>query len=531
MGMCASREVGGGAARGGKKPNQRSIQLAGKAPTFADEMEVEKTSGFSRTTTQAHSSSSVSFRLSASAPLAATMATTSTVIEFNLSGLHEKHTVRANVPPPLSELCVRVLAANFSTRPTLRGIAPRYINRMTELLPTSLPLEVTGPLIDDEGYWKRCATARWDNCEIAAHGSSWKRTYFERNLADFLEEFDPLKQDTEDLTRMLAVSKDYIFSLRIKQVCAFALRPSPPAVDIAFLSCSFLSVLTLLTSSSSLFRRRLQFLSHLDMEMLFQNVPTLCNLEMTFGVKEVGMEYERSLFGMKMSDVTSLQNALRVTETLTILSLPCNLLDDNTMRILASGLQSNSTITALDLSHNKIADRGVKAIAKLLDAKCVLISLNLCDNHIHADGGKYFGRALKMNSSLETLNLRLNRLGDEGGKMLLDGLNDNTTLTHLNLSCNALDHDSAQQLSVILSGQSPLQSLDLSCNVLSEEAGRLLRDGLQSNTMLTHLDLRLNQVSVDTAAAVDEICKTNKSEAQRTRRAMFEAQRAAVYGM
>ena len=34
------------------------------------------------------------------------------------------------------------------------------------------------------------------------------------------------------------------------------------------------------------------------MEMLFQNVPTLCNLDMTFGEKDVGMEYERSKFGM-----------------------------------------------------------------------------------------------------------------------------------------------------------------------------------------------------------------------------------------
>jgi hypothetical protein len=219
-------------------------------------------------------------------------------VDFDLNGLHDEHTMRAGVPPPLSELCVRVLASNFASRPTLRGIAPRYINRMTELLPTDLPLEVTGPLIDDEGYWKRCAEKRWDNCKISDHGSSWKRMYFERNLAEFLEVFDPVKQDTEELTRTLAVSKDYIFSLRIKQ-----------------------------------------FLSHLDMEMLFQNVPTLCNLEMTFGVREIGMEYERSLFGMKMSDVTSLQKALRVTETLTILSLPCNLLDDNTMRILATGLQ------------------------------------------------------------------------------------------------------------------------------------------------------------------------------------------------
>ncbi len=248
--------------------------------------------------------------------------------DFDVSGLYDEHSLKAHVPPPLTELCVRVIAAHFSSRPTLRGIPTRHINRVTELLPTDLPLEVTGPLIDDEGYWKRCATERWDNCQITDHGSSWKRTYFERNLADFLETFDPLKVDTEELTRTLAVSKDYIFSLRIKQ-----------------------------------------FLSHLDMEMLFQNVPTLCNLDMTFGVKSIGMEYERSLFGMKMNDVTSLARALRVTETLTILSLPCNLLDDNTMRQLATGLQTNSTITSLDLSHNKIADRGVKAIAKLLDER------------------------------------------------------------------------------------------------------------------------------------------------------------------
>ena len=153
-------------------------------------------------------------------------------IEFDLSGLHDEHTIRAGVPPPLSELCVRELARNFSSRPTLRGIAPRYINRMTELLPTDLPLEVTGPLVDDEGYWKRCSTARWDNCQISDHGSSWKRCYFERNLADFLESFDPAKQDTEELTRTLAVSKDYIFSLRIKQARAWPANASSSSATL-----------------------------------------------------------------------------------------------------------------------------------------------------------------------------------------------------------------------------------------------------------------------------------------------------------
>ena len=111
---------------------------------------------------------------------------------FDLSGVHDEHALKASVPPPLAELCVTAIAANFVNRPTLRGIPARYIDRVTELLPAQMALEVTGPLIDDEGYWKRSALARWDNCQISSHGSSWKRLYFERNLEDFLEAFDPL---------------------------------------------------------------------------------------------------------------------------------------------------------------------------------------------------------------------------------------------------------------------------------------------------------------------------------------------------
>ena len=75
------------------------------------------------------------------------------------------------------------------------------------------------PLSSDEAYWERCCMAReeWQPCRVADYGRSWKRLYFERNLTDFLEAFDPDQQDTEELTRTLAVSKDYVFSLRIKQ--------------------------------------------------------------------------------------------------------------------------------------------------------------------------------------------------------------------------------------------------------------------------------------------------------------------------
>lgn len=169
--------------------------------------------------------------------------------QFDLSGLYDEHSLKALVAKPLAELCVQVIASNFKHRPTLRGIPPRYVSAVTELLPTTLPLDVTGPLIDDEEYWERCARARWDLCQISDHGSSWKRFFFERHLSDFLEEFDPLRTETEELIRVLSISKDYIFSLRLEQ-----------------------------------------FLAHVDMEMLFQHLPLLSNLQLTYGVKQIGME-------------------------------------------------------------------------------------------------------------------------------------------------------------------------------------------------------------------------------------------------
>ena len=130
--------------------------------------------------------------------------------------------------------------------------------------------------------------------------------------------------------------------------------------------------------------------------------------------------------------------------------------------------------------------------------------------------------SVPIRSSLQNLNLRLNRLGDEGGKLLLEGLLENSTLTQLNLSCNALEFDAATTTRQIVATSTALRNLDLSCNLLSEEAGRLLREGLQQNGTLQSLALRQNQMSLDTVAAVDEVCKRNQLEYDKQRRDVRE---------
>jgi hypothetical protein len=54
-----------------------------------------------------------------------------------------------------------------------------------------------------------------------------------------------------------------------------------------------------------------QLLSHLDMSIVFELLPNLTYLTLTFGAKHVGMEYERPLFGMKMSDAKIFSECLK----------------------------------------------------------------------------------------------------------------------------------------------------------------------------------------------------------------------------
>ena len=100
---------------------------------------------------------------------------------------------------------------------------------------------------------------------------------------------------------------------------------------------------------------------------MFNYLPNLSYLTLTYGAKHVGMEYERPLFGMKMSDAKLFSDCMRMTQSLVYLSLPGNLIDDDLISILIKGLILNKTITQLDLSHNNLAGLGAEGLRQVLE--------------------------------------------------------------------------------------------------------------------------------------------------------------------
>ncbi len=88
----------------------------------------------------------------------------------------------------------------------------------------------------------------------------------------------------------------------------------------------------------------------------------VAHFSLTYGLRNTGMNYDRAMFGMKLQDCRSVAKMLEKSETLVTLALPGNLLEDDKIRMIASGLVDNHSVTDLDLSHNKVKSSQMQAL-------------------------------------------------------------------------------------------------------------------------------------------------------------------------
>lgn len=367
---------------------------------------------------------------------------------------------------PLVEACVDKIARNFLSYDVAEltaKLTKRQMDRVYELLDReNLPIHDAAERISDEPYWQRRTIAKWPNAQVLKHGMSWKQAYLELALWQMLDNLplDYPEADYDEIVKLVRSSRRYIFSVEVHK-----------------------------------------FASHLPLNVVFDNLLPICRLQLTYGEHRLGMDYDRTLFGMKISDARNLSRNLRVQQTLVILSLPCNMIDDELIKVLMDGLDYATTLTELDLSHNKICDRGARSLAKLLGGNHCLQTLDLSDNQIHANGCMHLGARLADNTTLEKLNMRLNRCEDNGVSHLFQDLCSNVCLKELNISNNDLTMRCLPYLSAFLGENPVVHTLDVSGNPLwteDKEESDLPEDDaidqfvetIMESTTLLHLDVR-----------------------------------------
>ncbi|EPY37809.1 hypothetical protein AGDE_06125 [Angomonas deanei] len=465
------------------------------------------------------------------------LATAATTNEFHKVRLHEYNRESAAqgssenqgdisyFVPTLQSLCIQLLADNFDRTPAideLREDAPELYERIMEKLPTGddkIPLQTAVSRISSEQYWKRCCEARWSegqlNKFVGTEGSvrdktfGWKRLYLEHLLADFLLTLSPTPTAPE------GAKSDWM-----QKIPCFAASNSASATKYtgpaSFITESDQRKLAELCGIGRDYIHTIELplqVVHLNLyPNLFSRIPGLLNFSLTY-TSVNGMSS-----GLQDEDAASLSEVLTKYNALQVLRLPNNRIQFEHLYRLVQAAVVTNTLQVLDLSRNALDDRSVQALAYLLiQPQVSLVELNLNDNSCGREGAKSLVDALQSNKTLRVLRLQQNRLSDfpsdSGYPTLVAAAASHASLVELHLSYNALGLTTLQSLPAALSVSGALRAVTLTGNPLvpEESKGQVaaledhLYKSLVANTYIQQFDCEYCNLSDATVRAVNTL--------------------------
>ncbi|KAJ3210620.1 T-complex-associated testis-expressed protein 1 [Dinochytrium kinnereticum] len=371
----------------------------------------------------------------------------------------------------LTDLCVKVIVANFEQNSILNGIPNKYRERVLESISITLPLRIAAPLIPDESYWKRRSLANFKNCDIRKHGDSWKRLFFELHVQALAESFIPKKlgglDEIEALEKELKVASPFVECLHLRQMKpteaeeGTVVKATDPPPD------------------------------HIDVNLFFHNLSNLKSIQLYYG------------------------NA----------DLSHNKIGDSGARGIAKLLCSETTnLKYLNIANNKISRAGAQALGKALQQNQVLEELNVRMNGLGDSGGAMLMAGLAKGvspglSKLRLLDISSNGLAADSVTVLCALLKRNGKhLSTIDLSCNKLGNFGTLPGGVPMGAAAPAASGPVqngtgrpgsAGRVDSDMAGKMLFEAISHNKYVTHLDIRVTDLSQEYMIAIKGIVTEN----------------------
>lgn len=193
--------------------------------------------------------------------------------------------------------------------PILKQLLPEHQKKVLNHLSPDLPLAVTANLIDDESYWRRCCTQRWPVCHVDNHGGSWKRMFFELHLENLLKHFIPNTTNPAVILSLLPLCRNYVRALRVDQFLPPVQLPAPPRGGDQ-------------SDSGSEGEMEEPAMDHYQLDDLVAGLSHLEELDLVYGVKDCGMNFEWNLFLFTYRDCHSLAATVKACHTLKVSPTP-----------------------------------------------------------------------------------------------------------------------------------------------------------------------------------------------------------------
>jgi Ran GTPase-activating protein (RanGAP) involved in mRNA processing and transport len=185
---------------------------------------------------------------------------------------------------------------------------------------------------------------------------------------------------------------------------------------------------------------------------------------------------------MRSRGLVTLSSMLVSNQSLSVLGLSNNEIDDRDMALLSQALSQNKNIplSAINLSFNKITCVGVECFMNAIWGSTTLKEVRL-DNNKMQDRGAQLCSVVLGAVPLEVLDLSFNRISTVGVKALMKSLSENDSLTRLSLSGIPMDQNASKAISYALAYNQSLRRFHIDSSSIGYSGQRHIVAGIVSN--------------------------------------------------
>ena len=182
----------------------------------------------------------------------------------------------------------------------------------------------------------------------------------------------------------------------------------------------------------------------------------------------------------------AISNMVLTNQTLRVLSLSNNGINDRDMALFSQSISRNKSVPLemIQFSFNRLTCVGVESLMNAIWGSPTLKEVRLDNNHIK-DRGAQLAAVTLTSVSLKVLDLGFNRITTVGIKAIMKSLSENTSLESLVLSGNPLDVNASKAVSYALAYNRTLKGFHVDNCSVGYAAQRHIAAGIVSNSGLT----------------------------------------------